>query len=164
MYAVIETGGKQYRVEEGDRLRVEKIASESGARVEFDKVLLVGEGGNVDIGNPYVEGGVVSATVTGHGRGEKIKVLKFKRRKDYLRTRGHRQSYTELTIDSISGGEKAKAAAAAKPKSEDAPAKKTKTKKKTAGKATAKAKAKTKTKTKTKTKAKAKGKAQSKGK
>ena len=152
MYAVIETGGKQYRVQEGDRLRVEKLPSEAGAKVEFDRVLMMGEGENVDIGDPYVKGGVVAATVTSHGRGEKVKIVKFKRRKNYLRTKGHRQSYTELSIDSISGGDKAKAAAAAKPKAEDAPAKKAKaktkagTKKKPAAKTTGKKKTKTKAK------------------
>ena len=157
MYAVIETGGKQYRVQEGDRLRVEKLPSEAGAKVEFDRVLMMGEGENVDVGDPYVKGGLVAATVTGHGRADKIKIVKFKRRKNYLRTKGHRQSYTELSIDSISGGDKAKAAAAAKPKVEDAPAKKAKakTKAKAGAKKKPAAKATDKKKTKTKTKAKA---------
>jgi large subunit ribosomal protein L21 len=161
MYAVIETGGKQYRVQEGDKLRVEKLASETGARIEFDKVLMMGEGENVDVGAPYVQGGMVSATVTGHGRGDKIKVLKFKRRKNYLRTKGHRQSYTELSIDSISGGDKAKLAAAARAKEtadESAAAAQP------AKKAKAKAKTKTKAKAKAKSKAKTKAKSQSKGK
>lgn len=164
MYAVIETGGKQYRVQEGDKLRVEKLPSEAGASVQFDRVLIMGEGENVDVGDPYVKDGVVSATVTAHGRGDKIKVLKFKRRKNYLRTKGHRQDYTELSIDSISGGVKAKVAAAARPKTEEgsgaAAAAKTgkKAKAKTKAKATAKTKAKTKTKAKAKTKTKTKAK------
>ncbi len=101
MYAVIVTGGKQYKVAEGETLRVEKLPADAGATVEFDKVLLVGEGGDVKVGAPYVEGGKVSAEVRGHGRGRKIKVVKFKRRKGYLRTQGHRQHYTEVRITGI---------------------------------------------------------------
>jgi len=104
MYAVIVTGGKQYRVQQGDRLRVERLAAEEGAKVEFDKVLMIGEGENVKVGTPYVAGGKVSATVTAQGRGDKIKVVKFKRRKNYLRRRGHRQDYTEVVIDKLAGG------------------------------------------------------------
>ena len=104
MYAVIVTGGKQYRVQQGDRLRVERLAAEEGAKIEFDKVLMIGEGENVKVGTPYVEGGKVSATVTAQGRGDKIKVVKFKRRKNYLRRRGHRQDYTEVVIDELAGG------------------------------------------------------------
>ena len=104
MYAVIATGGKQYRVEEGDRLRVERLDAEEGAEVELDRILLVGDGEQVTIGRPYVESGRVAATVRGHGRSKKIMVVKFKRRKNYLRRRGHRQDYTELEIGSISAG------------------------------------------------------------
>ncbi len=105
MYAVIVTGGKQYRVAEGDTLRVERLAAEPGAEVVFDKVLMVGEGAEVRVGTPYVEGGTVAATVQGHGRGPKIRVVKFKRRKNYLRRNGHRQDYTELRIARIGAAE-----------------------------------------------------------
>ena len=104
MYAVIATGGKQYRVEEGDRLRVERLDAEEGAEIELDRVLLVGDGDQVAIGRPLVESGRVAATVKGHGRHKKIKVVKFKRRKNYLRRHGHRQSFTELEIGSITAG------------------------------------------------------------
>ena len=104
MYAVIVTGGKQYRVREGDSLRVERLAAEEGAEIELDRVLLVGEGDQVTAGRPFVEGGRVAATVRGHGRAKKISVVKFKRRKNYLRRRGHRQHFTELEIKSITAG------------------------------------------------------------
>lgn len=104
MYAVIVTGGKQYRVREGDKIKIERLAADQGASVDFDKVLMVGEGESVKVGAPYVEGGKVSATVTSHGRHRKIKVVKFRRRKGYMRTQGHRQDYTEIEVDSIAGG------------------------------------------------------------
>lgn len=104
MSAVFITGGKQYRVSEGDKLRVERLAAEEGSSIDFDTVLMVGSGENVQIGAPYVAGGIVSATVNNHGRHAKIQVVKFKRRKGYLRRKGHRQQYTELTITGISGG------------------------------------------------------------
>ena len=104
MYAVIQTGGKQYRVVQGDTLRVEKIAADEGATVELDKVLMVAEGEDVKIGKPYVDGGKVTATVKSHGRGKKVKIIKFKRRKSYLKHQGHRQSYTELEVTGISAG------------------------------------------------------------
>lgn len=116
MYAVIKTGGKQYRVREGDVLRVEKLAGEQGATIQFDEVLMVGEGDDVKLGTPFVSGTQVSATVLGQGRADKIKVVKFKRRKNYLRQKGHRQAYTEVEITSIGGAGKA----AAKPKAEAA--------------------------------------------
>ena len=104
MYAVIETGGKQYRVKEGDSLRVERLDAEEGAEIELDRVLLVGDGEQIAIGRPLVENGRVAATVKAHGRAKKIKVVKFKRRKNYLRRHGHRQGFTELEIKSISAG------------------------------------------------------------
>lgn len=104
MYAVFVTGGKQYRVKEGDTLKVERLAAEEGETVEFDRVLLVGEGEDARIGAPYVEGGKVTATVTSQGRGRRIKVVKFRRRTNYRRTQGHRQGYTELRITAIAGG------------------------------------------------------------
>ena len=101
MYAVIVTGGKQHKVREGETLRVERIAASLGDTVEFEKVLMVADGEVVKVGHPYVEGGKVSATVDDHGLAKKIKVVKFKRRKNYLRNKGHRQGYTELTITGI---------------------------------------------------------------
>ena len=105
MYAVIMTGGKQYRVEEGDSLRVERLDAEEGAEIEIDRVLLVGDGEQVTVGRPFVEHGKVAATVKVHGRSKKVKVVKFKRRKNYLRQHGHRQHFTELEIKSIRAGE-----------------------------------------------------------
>lgn len=104
MYAVIATGGKQYKVREGDRLRVEKLSAPEGDTVEFDRVLMVSGDEGVKVGNPYLEGGRVSATVSAHGRGDKVDVIKFKRRKNYLRRMGHRQSFTEVTINAIAVG------------------------------------------------------------
>lgn len=101
MYAVIVTGGKQYKVREGERLRVEKLPATAGETVEFDHVLMVSDGKGVQVGKPYLDGGRVSATVNAHGRGNKIDVIKFKRRKNYLRRMGHRQGYTEVTITGI---------------------------------------------------------------
>ena len=104
MYAVFETGGKQYRATEGDVLRVEKLLVEEGGSVAFDKVLLVTDGGNVTIGEPYVKGGKVSATVMSQGRGKKIRIIKFRRRKHSRKQMGHRQAYTELKINGITAG------------------------------------------------------------
>ena len=103
MFAVIATGGKQYRVEEGGVLRVEKLAAEAGASVEFDQVLLVGEGASVKIGTPYVAGGRVTATIQAQGKADKVGIIKFKRRAHYMRNKGHRQPYTELKITKIVG-------------------------------------------------------------
>ena len=88
MYAVFKTGGKQYRASQGDRLRVEKLDAEVGDSVEFDQILLVGEGSDVQVGAPLVEGGKVEAKVTAQGRGKKVEVIKFKRRKNYQRQQG----------------------------------------------------------------------------
>ncbi|MFS8608486.1 MAG: 50S ribosomal protein L21 [Gammaproteobacteria bacterium] len=107
MYAVFRTGGKQYRVSQGDKLRIERLTAEVGDTVDFDQVLLVGEGQNVRIGAPLVPGGKVQAKVIGQGRAKKIEVVKFKRRTNYRRTKGHRQHYTEVEITSISGGDAA---------------------------------------------------------
>ena len=103
MYAVFKTGGKQYRASAGDKLRVERLDAEVGDSVEFDQILLVGEGSDVKLGNPLVDGGKVAATVTAQGRGKKIEVVKFKRRKNYKRQHGHRQHFTEVEITSITG-------------------------------------------------------------
>ncbi|MDY6943122.1 MAG: 50S ribosomal protein L21 [Pseudomonadota bacterium] len=103
MYAVIHTGGKQYRVQQGDILRVEKLPAEEGGTVEFDKVLLVGAGDGITVGKPYVEGGKVTAKVRAQARGKKVEIIKFRRRKHYMRRAGHRQDYTEVEITGIEG-------------------------------------------------------------
>jgi large subunit ribosomal protein L21 len=102
-YAVIETGGKQYRVKVGDRLTIEKLDQESGADVSFDRVLMLGGDGSTRIGTPVVEGATVTATINQHGRGEKIVVFKYKAKKRYRRRTGHRQSQTYITITGITG-------------------------------------------------------------
>jgi len=101
MYAVIKTGGKQYRVESGAQVRVESLVADVGAAVSFDEVLLVGGGDTVKVGAPLVSGAKVKATVVSHGRGEKVKIFKMRRRKHSQKTQGHRQSYTEVRIDDI---------------------------------------------------------------
>ncbi len=103
MYAVIATGGKQYRVAEGDVVRLEKLEGEPGAAVMFDKVLVVGKGADVKVGAPYVAGSTVTGTVQAHGKGDKKRIVKFRRRKHYLRQGTHRQQYTEVKITGISG-------------------------------------------------------------
>lgn len=103
MYAVIKTGGKQYKVREGDVLRIESIDAQPGEEVAFDEVLMVGEGENITVGTPVVEGAKVAATVKGHGRGKKVTIIKFRRRKNRSRLKkGHRQNYTEVEITAIS--------------------------------------------------------------
>ncbi len=101
MYAVIKTGGKQYKVAPGDKVRVEKLDAEEGKTVKITDVLLVADNDNVTVGNPLVKGSTVTAKVTAHGRGKKIKVVKFRRRKHYRKQAGHRQAYTELSIQDI---------------------------------------------------------------
>lgn len=101
MYAVILSGGKQYRVEEGDVLKLESLPVEVGATVDFDKVLMVGEGEAVKVGRPYLDGSLVSATVLSQGRGKKIHIVKFKRRKHHEKWQGHRQNFTEVQIKTI---------------------------------------------------------------
>lgn len=101
MYAVIMTGGKQYRVNQGDVLQVEKLEVEEGSTIDFEKVLMTGEGADVTVGSPYIDGGKVSATVRKHGRGDKVEIIKFRRRKHYMRRQGHRQSFTEVEITNI---------------------------------------------------------------
>ncbi|MEY8205007.1 MAG: 50S ribosomal protein L21 [Bermanella sp.] len=102
MYAVIVTGGKQYRVEEGQTLKVEKIESATGDSIELAQVLLVGNGDDVKIGQPVVEGAKVTAEIVAHGRHKKVKIIKFRRRKHSMKQMGHRQWFTELKITSIS--------------------------------------------------------------
>jgi large subunit ribosomal protein L21 len=103
MYAVIQTGGKQYRVKSGEQLRVEQLPAEVGAAVSFDQVLMLGEGDAARIGAPYVSGAKVKATVVAQGRGDKVRIFKLRRRKHYQKTQGHRQGYTEVRIDEIVG-------------------------------------------------------------
>lgn len=104
MYAVILTGGKQYKVIEGETLRIEKLDQEPGDTFEFDKVLLIQSDSGINVGKPYIEGGKVSATVKANGRHKKVNILKFKRRKYYMKRMGHRQDYTEVQITDISAG------------------------------------------------------------
>lgn len=101
MYAIIETGGKQIRVEPGHKVRVERLGAQVGESVQFDRVLLVADDKQTQIGTPHVDGTPVTAKVLDHGRGKKIRVFKMKRRKNYRRSYGHRQDYTELEILSI---------------------------------------------------------------
>jgi len=101
MYAVIRTGGKQYRVEAGGQLRVEALSAEVGAPVSFGEVLLIGEGDGIKLGTPTLQGAQVRATVVGHGRADKVKIFKLRRRKHYQKHQGHRQNYTEVRIDEI---------------------------------------------------------------
>jgi len=103
MFAVIRSGGKQYRVNQGDSVRVEKLEGEVGSEITLSDVLMVGEEGNVKIGAPTVDGASVSGTITAQGRGPKITIFKMKRRKGYRRKQGHRQDYTEIRVDSIEG-------------------------------------------------------------
>lgn len=100
-YAVIVSGGKQYRVKEGQSLKLEKLELEPSASIEFDKVLMVSDGDKTAVGTPYVPGCVVKAEIVGHGRGDKIRIIKMKRRKHHMKTMGHRQWYTEVKITSI---------------------------------------------------------------
>jgi large subunit ribosomal protein L21 len=145
MYAVFSTGGKQYRASAGDVIKVEKLEAEKGATVELDQVLMIGEGADVNVGTPYVEGGKVLAKVVDHGRGDKVKIIKFKRRKHHMKTQGHRQYFTALEITDIvtAGKPKAKSAPKAaeadegKPVEKKAAAKKTASKKKVAKKTAA---------------------------
>jgi len=157
MYAVFRAGGKQYRASKGERLKLEKFAADEGANVEFDEVLLVGEGSDVKVGSPLVDGTTVSAKVLRQGKSGKVSVTKFRRRQNYLRQHTHRQWFTEVEITGITGaGESKQDSADAKPEEKAAPkktakkvAKKKATKKasgasssakKTAGKTTSKKK------------------------
>ena len=137
MYAVFRSGGKQYRASKGEVLRLEKLDADEGASVNFDEVLLVGEGKDIKVGSPLLAGSSVSAKVLKQGKSKKVTVVKFKRRQNYLRQHTHRQFFTEVEITSISSG--GKAAAAPKKDAEEKPAeKKAATKKPAAKKAAAK--------------------------
>ena len=102
MYAVIETGGKQYRVQEGDVITIEKLNVEAGDVVTFDKVLVLGEGKDVKVGTPYLDA-AVTATAVEHGKGKKVIIFKYKAKKDYRKKQGHRQPYTMVKIESLTG-------------------------------------------------------------
>ena len=104
MYAVIQTGGKQYRVAPGSTLRVEKLDADEGASVELDRVLMITDGDDVQVGTPYLPGGKVTATVKAHGRADKVRIVKFRRRKHYMKRQGHRQAFTELEVTGITAG------------------------------------------------------------
>ena len=101
MYAVVETGGKQYRVQEGDVISVEKLNVEDGAKVVFDKVLVAGEGADIKVGKPYIEGCTVEGTAVESGKGPKVIIFKYKAKKDYRKKQGHRQPYTSVKIESL---------------------------------------------------------------
>lgn len=101
MYAVVATGGKQYRVAPGDVIRVEKLDAEAGETVELDEVLMVADGDDVKVGAPRIEGGKVTAKVLEHGRGKKVNIVKFRRRKHHRKQMGHRQSFTEIEITDV---------------------------------------------------------------
>lgn len=103
MYAVFRTGGKQYRARQGERVRIERLDAAVGDSVRFDEVLVIGEGGALRVGKPLVEGSNVQAKVIAQGLGDKVKIVKFRRRKHYQRMKGHRQRFTEVEITSISG-------------------------------------------------------------
>ncbi len=103
MYAVIVSGGKQHRVVEGEVLRLEKIEAETGASISFDQVLMIASGDDVKVGTPVVAGAAVTAEVVAHGRGEKVTIVKFRRRKHSMKRQGHRQWYTEVKITGIQG-------------------------------------------------------------
>lgn len=103
MYAVIKTGGKQYRVVAGEKIKIEQIPADVGSEITLDQVLMVGEGESVQIGAPMISGAAVTATVVSHGRRDKIKIFKMRRRKHYQKHQGHRQNYTEIRIEAIAG-------------------------------------------------------------
>ena len=102
MYAVIKTGGKQYRVSSGETLKIETIPGDVGSSIVLDKVLMVGNGDKLSVGRPLLTGASVQATIMSHGRGDKVHIFKMRRRKHYRKSQGHRQNYTEIRIDGIS--------------------------------------------------------------
>ncbi|SET16818.1 MULTISPECIES: 50S ribosomal protein L21 [Marinobacter] len=103
MYAVIVSGGKQHRVKEGETLKLEKLEVETGGTVEFDRVLLIGNGDDIKVGAPVVDGAKVTAEVVNHGRHDKVQIIKFRRRKHHMKRQGHRQWFTEVKITGIKG-------------------------------------------------------------
>jgi len=104
MNVVIKTGGKQYRVREGDTLEVETLGGAPGEEIEFSEVLLLSDGDNIEVGTPFIDGAKVTAKILEHGRGKKIRIIKFKRRKNYRRQMGHRQNFTRVEIIGIAKG------------------------------------------------------------
>ncbi len=102
MYAVIKTGGKQYRVSSGEKLKVEQLAADVGSKITIDQVLLVADGDKVSVGQPLVKGAKVQATVVNHGRDDKVRIFKLRRRKHFKKQQGHRQNFTEIQVDKIS--------------------------------------------------------------
>jgi large subunit ribosomal protein L21 len=104
MYAVIKTGGKQYRVVSGEKLKIEQIPAEVGAEITLDQILMVGEGETVTVGTPIIAGATVRATVLAQGRHDKVRIFKMRRRKHYQKHQGHRQNYTEIRVDVIADG------------------------------------------------------------
>ena len=102
MYAVIKTGGKQYRVAVGEKIKIEQIPADIGSEYVLDQVLMVADGDQISMGTPFLSSASVKATVIGHGRGEKVHIFKMRRRKHYRKSQGHRQNYTEIRIDGIS--------------------------------------------------------------
>ena len=104
MYAVLVTGGKQYRVMQGEKLRVEKLEAEAGSEIKFDNILLLGDSDGIKLGDA-LKGATVGAKVVGHGRADKIRIVKFRRRKHHRKQMGHRQHYTEIEITGIAGGD-----------------------------------------------------------
>lgn len=103
MYAVFKTGGKQYKATTGDIVRVEKLPADSGESIELNEVLMVADGDDIRVGAPTLDGGKITAEIVGHGRGEKIRIIKFRRRKHHMKQMGHRQHYTEIKITGIEG-------------------------------------------------------------
>ena len=103
MYAILETGGKQYRVAEGDVIKVEKLPGDAGDQIQFDKVLLISDGNEVKVGTPYIEGAKIAGEIVETGKGKKVIVFKFKSKKDYRRKQGHRQPFTAVEITSLTG-------------------------------------------------------------
>ena len=103
MYAVVKTGGKQYRVTQDEYLKVEKLEGNEGDTIELDQVLMIADGDKLKIGSPMLDGGKVTATILSHGRGKKVEIMKFRRRKHHQKRTGHRQSYTEIKVTGING-------------------------------------------------------------
>jgi len=103
MYAVVKTGGKQYRVTQDEYLKVEKLEGNEGDTIELDQVLMIADGDKLKIGSPILDGGKVTATILSHGRGKKVEIMKFRRRKHHQKRTGHRQSYTEIKVTGIAG-------------------------------------------------------------
>ena len=126
MYAIIKTGGKQYKVAPGDVIRIEKLSAAEGETVSFDQVLMLADGDKIQVGTPLLTGQTVAASVLRHGRGDKIRVIKFRRRKHYRKETGHRQDFTEVSITNVGGKTAAPKAAVKKAATEGEPAPKKK--------------------------------------